>query len=233
MGIHLNDGAIAYSDPHGQFHIERYNAIAELIKKSGRRGHILDVGSAGGYGAYVLAPLVDKITVVDIDPAKIADARKNFPLANAEYVEGDVCALPFADNTFDLVAACELIEHLDKSQQEKMLGEIARVLKPGGKAIITTPERRRSPIHRAGIRYYQHKRELPLPELSRMISKDLTVVSLWGQDVGRKMFFRHIKKKILPVFGKKFDYAPVDFLPHQIDVTGKASYLMVVGEKIV
>ncbi len=191
----------------------------------------MDVGSAGGYGAYVLAPLVKKITVVDIDPERVADAKKSFPMDNAEYVVGDVCDMPFADNTFDLVAACELIEHLDKEQQEKMLSEIARVLKPGGITVITTPDRKRSPTSRAGIHFHEHKRELSLPELSDMISKDLTVISLWGQDIGRKMFLRHIQKKILPALGKRFDYKKVDFLPHQMQVNGKASDLMAVAEK--
>jgi len=227
MGIHLVNGKINYSDPQEQFHIERYRKIASLIKG----GSTLDIGSAEGWGAYVLAPVSGKITVTDLDAKVIARARKNFPIHNAEYIQGDTCALPFQDETFDMVAACELIEHLDKTQQEKMIREISRVLKHGGLAIVTTPDRRRNIVRRVGIQYIGHKRELSLSELSQIISRNLSVVSLWGQDIGRKMFFRHIVKRILPFFGKKFDYSKVDFLLHPINVSDKASYIMVIAQK--
>ncbi len=51
--------------------------------------------------------------------------------------QGDVCAMPFEDNSFDLVLATDIIEHVDDDAQA--VREIARVLRPGGRAIVTVP----------------------------------------------------------------------------------------------
>jgi SAM-dependent methyltransferase len=50
---------------------------------------------------------------------------------------GDVCQIPFADASFDLVLATDIIEHVDDDVQA--LTELRRVLTPGGRAIITVP----------------------------------------------------------------------------------------------
>jgi len=51
--------------------------------------------------------------------------------------QGDVCALPFADETFDCVLATDIIEHVD--DDAAALRDIRRVLKPGGRVLITVP----------------------------------------------------------------------------------------------
>jgi SAM-dependent methyltransferase len=56
-------------------------------------------------------------------------------LGKVEY--GDLCALPFENGRFDLVLATDVIEHVD--DDGKALTEVARVLKPGGTAVITVP----------------------------------------------------------------------------------------------
>jgi SAM-dependent methyltransferase len=50
---------------------------------------------------------------------------------------GDACALPFPDASFDLVLATDIIEHVD--DDVLALGEIRRVLKPGGRVLVTVP----------------------------------------------------------------------------------------------
>jgi ubiquinone/menaquinone biosynthesis C-methylase UbiE len=51
--------------------------------------------------------------------------------------KGDVCALPFADASYDLVCATDVIEHVD--DDELALAEISRVLRPGAYALLTVP----------------------------------------------------------------------------------------------
>ena len=50
---------------------------------------------------------------------------------------GDVCAIPFADDSFDLVVATDIVEHVD--DDGAALAEIARVLKPEGSVLLTVP----------------------------------------------------------------------------------------------
>lgn len=52
-------------------------------------------------------------------------------------IGGDVCALPFSKDTFDLVLATDLIEHIDNDLSA--LNEIARVVRPGGHVLFTVP----------------------------------------------------------------------------------------------
>jgi SAM-dependent methyltransferase len=78
---------------------------------------------------------------VDISPPIVAQARTAFtesaqPLRDAV---GDVRDLPFRTGSFDAIYSMGTIEHFDET--ERAVGEMARVLKPGGRAIIGVPNR--------------------------------------------------------------------------------------------
>jgi ubiquinone/menaquinone biosynthesis C-methylase UbiE len=83
----------------------------------------LDVGTGTGAGARAIANRLPDAEVVGIDvaPGMLREARRLAP--ELSFVEGDAAELPFADNSFDLVANANMIPFLD---------EVARVLKPGG-----------------------------------------------------------------------------------------------------
>jgi ubiquinone/menaquinone biosynthesis C-methylase UbiE len=51
----------------------------------------------------------------------------------------DVCALPYGDGTFDAVTAISMLEHVPDQGDSMAVREMARVLKPGGRLILTTP----------------------------------------------------------------------------------------------
>lgn len=229
MGIHLDkDGMFEFSDPHEQFHMERYWVISNHI---GPDNIVLDIGAAGGWGGYLLAKKSKKCFIVDIDPGAIERAKKNFPAVNITYVIDDVLKLQFPDNMFDVISACELIEHLDETDQDQMLKELKRVLKPGGILAISTPERNRSIIRRLGFQYPGHKHEMCLGEFVDMVSRFFVIKEIYGQDVGRRMFSVHVMKKILRLVGKVFDYRKIDFKAHPITIKDKASYIMVLVSK--
>jgi ubiquinone/menaquinone biosynthesis C-methylase UbiE len=98
-----------------------YEAALERIDGPVQRA--LDVGTGTGAGARVIRrrfPSAD-VVGVDVAPGMLAEARRLVP--DAEFVEGDASALPFDDESFDLVAHQNMIPFVD---------QVARVLRPGG-----------------------------------------------------------------------------------------------------
>lgn len=100
----------------------------------GRTGlEVLDAGCGTGT---MLGHLAEFGTVrgVDADPGAVAFCRERGvdPVQQAP-----ATALPFADGSFDLVTALDVLEHV--GDHERAAGEIARVLRPGGLALVTVP----------------------------------------------------------------------------------------------
>ncbi len=111
----------------------RYKRVLKLIIDESPNS-VLDIGcSEGGISSF----LVDgkrKIYGIDISAEKIDKASAKGIIVKA----GDVSkGLPYDDNSFDIVLAAEIIEHLIDT--DYFLEEIYRVLKENGKLVITTP----------------------------------------------------------------------------------------------
>ena len=96
---------------------------------------ILDIGTSTGTNLRMLRELgFHHVTGLDFSPDAIRFCeQKGFGTVK----QGDVCDMPFADQSFDLVLATDIIEHVDEDQ--KALAEIERVLRPGGSVLITVP----------------------------------------------------------------------------------------------
>jgi ubiquinone/menaquinone biosynthesis C-methylase UbiE len=98
---------------------------------------VLDVATGGGHVAYTFAPHVERVWATDITQEMIDMVRgeaKKRGLANVRTTYAKAEALPFEDASFDLVT-CRIAPHHFDSIPE-FLGEVHRVLKPGGLAAI-------------------------------------------------------------------------------------------------
>lgn len=122
----------------GQTQIEHYHRY--LFARSLCTGlDVLDVATGEGYGAAQLAQVARSVIGVDCDAATVASAMTNFSRANLSFIQADARALPLADASVDVVVSFETIEHFDR--QAAFVAEIARVLRAGGRAIVSTPDR--------------------------------------------------------------------------------------------
>jgi 2-polyprenyl-6-hydroxyphenyl methylase/3-demethylubiquinone-9 3-methyltransferase len=101
----------------------------------------LDVGCGGGLLTEALAQLGCAVTGVDPSAPSLATAREHAAQSGLAitYVTAPAEHLPFADASFALVTCCDVLEHL--AVPDLALGEIARVLAPGGLFLYDTLNR--------------------------------------------------------------------------------------------
>lgn len=114
-------------------HQKAYATAAKLA----RGLDVLDVGCNHGYGTRVISESAASIIGVDVSPNSIAEAKRRHTHLRFEQVDGST--LPFEDSSFDLVTSFQVIEHV--ANVPAFLFEIRRVLRPGGRAVLTTPNR--------------------------------------------------------------------------------------------
>ena len=118
-------------------------------------GDVLEVGCGEGRGVGTLIGKSTSFTAVDKIEPVLARLREKFP--TGKFISMSIP--PFAglsDNAYDSVVSFQVIEHIQNDV--RYLEEIRRVLKPGGVALLTTPNRAmslsRNPWH---IREYLHR----------------------------------------------------------------------------
>lgn len=152
-------------------HLARYAWAAQVA--GGRK--FLDAGCGVGYGTAMLARAgALGATGVDLDPDAVADATDEHPGA-ADFVEGDLLALPLESGSFDLVTCFEAIEHV--ADPERALHELARVLSPEGLLLISSPNRG---VYPQGNPFHLH--ELTAEELDELLRSRFEHVRLHRQD---------------------------------------------------
>jgi ubiquinone/menaquinone biosynthesis C-methylase UbiE len=134
-------GAVAILEARGHA-IGYLEMVRNLIEKADLRSGeaVLEVGCGSGVLARWLARRTaggNRITGVDINPYLLREAKtlaRQEGLETAiEFRDGNAEALPFADNSFEVVMSVTVIEETDADQ---MLAEMVRVTKPGGRVAV-------------------------------------------------------------------------------------------------
>jgi SAM-dependent methyltransferase len=114
-----------------------YDRFSEVIHHHVRRGDLmLDAGCGSGrVFQYSFGEEQRPRLIVGVDVTEEPRGNCNIDAA----ARADLGALPFTDARFDIVISSHVAEHL--TQPERVLGELARVLKPGGLLLLLTPNR--------------------------------------------------------------------------------------------
>ncbi len=141
-GEHMHHG---YYGADGRDRKERRQAQVDLIEvllewaQVQQVGHLLDVGCGiGGSSLYLAEKFQARATGITLSPvqANRAQVRSQSMGIPASFEIVDALAMPFADQSFDLVWSLESGEHMPDKQ--RFLQECYRVLKPGGTFILAT-----------------------------------------------------------------------------------------------
>ncbi len=129
-----------------------WEALARTVLPLFEVGDVLDIASGDGVLAELLSPHAKRYVCIDTSARVVAAAGerlRRFP--NVEVREGDMHALPFKDNTFDLVVLMHALTY--SAQPAQAVAEAARVLRRGGRVLLSSLARHE---HRAVVEAYGH-----------------------------------------------------------------------------
>jgi SAM-dependent methyltransferase len=126
---------------------------------------VLEAGCGEGYGADLIAGVARRVIGLDYDELTVAHVRARYPRVDVRH--GNLAALPLPDGAVDIVVNFQVIEHL--WDQPQFIAECARVLRPSGLLMISTPNRITfSPGRDTPVNPF-HTRELNAAELGELL----------------------------------------------------------------
>ena len=118
-----------------------HEALKSLDVKPGDK--IFDAGCGSGVLASMLATLPETdVLAIDASPDAINFARKTFKYCNLEFRVGLIDEIDYPHNYFDKIVCLEVIEHLSLEQTQHVLMDFFTLLRPGGRLVISTPNRK-------------------------------------------------------------------------------------------
>ena len=157
---------------HENYWLRRHQAAYEVFAPLCAGARVLEAGCGEGYGGQVLADAGAALVAgLDLDLATLRHAAGAYP--RVPVAAANLVALPVADGAVDLVVSSQVVEHL--WDQDQFVAECARVLRPGGRLVVTTPNRLTFPPGNVF-----HSRELDATELTALVGRHLEVRSVLG-----------------------------------------------------
>jgi ubiquinone/menaquinone biosynthesis C-methylase UbiE len=162
------EGAVArWYDRSTRKDMERFRALAGRLRTLlPQGGDMLEVAPGPGFVAIEMAKGgAYRVTGLDVSRTMVELARRNAAEAGVDvaFRQGNVSAMPFADNSFDLLACSAAFKNF--SEPHRALEEMHRVLRPGGTAMVLDL-RRDVPMSEIG-RYF---RAIGLSTINRWIT---------------------------------------------------------------
>ncbi|MEP0984651.1 methyltransferase domain-containing protein [Ekhidna sp.] len=150
------------------------------------KGDLLELGCGEGRGVELLAPHADSYIGIDKIKTVIDNLKKKYP--DYQFMSGVFPPFPFEDNSFDCIVTFQVIEHV--KDDEGFIREIYRVLKPGGTAMISTPN-----IKMTLSRNPWHEREYTADELTKLCKKHFNKVEMKGVAGNEKVLSYHERNR--------------------------------------
>lgn len=171
-------------------------SVVDTFRPKERKLRILDIGCGTGF---ILERLTSIGTVygVDINPKAVKICWQR----GLKYVtQGDILALPYKQNYFDIVILADIIEHIKDDQ--KAIDEVYRVTKPGGIIVVHTPSQT---IPWSSLdRQFGHVRRYNKDRLKKTMTKNGKILKLSYTNFFLYipiLFIRNIQKKRENVLG--------------------------------
>ena len=143
----------------------RHQVVYQRLAPRCAGREVLEAGCGEGYGADLIAGIARRVIAVDYDEAAVAHVRSRY--ARVQVMQANLAQLPLPDASVDVVVNFQVIEHL--WDQAQFVSECARVLRPSGLLMVSTPNRITfSPGRDTPINPF-HTRELNACELTQLL----------------------------------------------------------------
>ena len=123
--------------PAENYWFRRHEAAYEFLAAQVAGCTVLEVGCGEGYGTDLFARSARQVIGIDYDALTIAHAHASYRAPS--FVRANLAALPVASEGVDVVATLQVVEHV--WDHAEFVGECLRVLRPGGRLMMTTPNR--------------------------------------------------------------------------------------------
>lgn len=128
---------------------DRYRVTARLCK-----GRVIELGCGEGHLARAIADRGNEVVGVDISGEKISRARAAYP--DLGFFECDIALLSLPNASFDTAVLAEVLEHVDDEVGATFLATAWRLLRPGGRLIVSVPNEDCIP-HRNHVRVFDRR----------------------------------------------------------------------------
>ena len=136
---------------------DRYDATITLCA-----GDVVELGCGSGDLAGLIHASGHRVLGVDMNAGKIAAARRNYP--GVDFVQADITAFTAPDASFDTAVLAEVLEHVPAPVGDRMLDRAWRLIRPGGRLIVSVP-------HANLVPHRNHVREFTVGSLSRLLRR--------------------------------------------------------------
>ncbi|MFC5947647.1 class I SAM-dependent methyltransferase [Pseudonocardia lutea] len=170
--------------PEENYWFRRHEAVYAALVPQCSGATVLEAGCGEGYGADLLAGVADRVLGLDYDALTAAHVARRYPRVGV--ARANLVALPVPDARLDAVVSLQVVEHL--WDQGLFLRECRRVLRPGGRIMVSTPNRLTfSPGRDTPLNPF-HTRELSPDELAGLVcAAGFTDVELLGLHHGPRL----------------------------------------------
>ncbi|WIX79027.1 class I SAM-dependent methyltransferase [Amycolatopsis carbonis] len=182
--LHLTGERTVPGIPEENYWFRRHEAAYVALLPHCAGATVLEAGCGEGYGAGLIAKTARRVLALDYDVPTTEHVARRYP--DVAVARANLAYLPLSGESVDVVANFQVIEHL--WDQDGFLAECFRVLRPGGKMLVTTPNRLTfTPDSDTPLNPY-HTRELAPSELDGLLrAAGFVVQSLHGLHHGERL----------------------------------------------
>ena len=129
-----------------QSHLARHHFALRWVMPG---DDVLETACGSGYGTKLLAGRAKTVLATDYSPLAIGYARHHFPASNLAFAVMDCQQMALRASSFDVIVSFEVFEHLEDAAA--YLSQCKQVLRPGGRLLLSTPNRATHDLHMRSI----------------------------------------------------------------------------------